>query len=186
MSAISISKLYTANEKGKETNFFEWDDPFSLVIDIDVDKARAGAAYPLEVTMSIWNPRTDPTDVGPWIDQSGTIRYSLDFTWPDIHVDAKDTTLVWKKTYKFTRSWTSYGALMGQLKNGNRAGVFGVRATARLIYFPDFATKDSHWFHFAGYTPPADPKPKPPKKPESTKRGGAPKRSPLPTKKTPR
>ena len=165
---MSISRIYTANAKLKETNYFEWTDPFAIVVELSVDSARAGAAYPIDFLLQIVNPRTDPSDIGPWIGKDGKPRYTLDFTYDSRSLDAQDTGLVWKKKTKFWRRWDSYEDAMSGVVNGAQGGVFAIQATARFQFFHSFSFHGpaKYAYHFPGYTAPADPAPPPKRSPE--------------------
>jgi hypothetical protein len=93
---IWIKDIYTADGDLDETNAFEWDDPFSIVLELERSVARDSPAYPLEIMVQIVNPRTDPSDVGPWKGEGGKPLYSLDFTREVALDPSSGISLGWK------------------------------------------------------------------------------------------
>ncbi len=153
---IWIKDIYTADGDLEETDHFEWNDPFSIVLELQRSVARDSPAYPLEIMLQIVNPRTDPSDVGPWRDAGGKLIQTLDFT-REVALDPSGSTgLAWKTKLKYWLKFSSYGKAMERVKeNATRGGVFGVQATARLLYFPSFAATRpmAYTFHFPGDPP---------------------------------
>lgn len=150
---IWIKDIYTADGDLDETNAFEWDDPFSIVLELERSVARDSPAYPLEIMVQIVNPRTDPSDVGPWKGEGGKPLYSLDFTREVALDPSSGISLGWKTKLKYWLKFSSYGKALERVKEGaTRGGVYGVQATARLLYFPSFAATRpmAYAYHFRG------------------------------------
>lgn len=153
---IWIKDIYTADGDLEETDVFEWGDPFSIVLELERSVARDSPAYPLEIMLQIVNPRTDPSDVGPWKGEGGKPLHTLDFTREVALDPSGNTSLAWKTKLKYWLKFSSYGKAMERVKEGaTRGGVYGVQATARLLYFPSFAATRpmAYAYHFRGDPP---------------------------------
>lgn len=147
MAGISIKQVVTTDANGKGKSYFEWDDPFRILVKVERNKQFDSSAYPMEVLAQVVNLRGDSRDIGPWRTSDGHVLPTLDSTvewWGD------------GKVLTCTFGWKRYGDMMEGILGGAVGGVYVVRATARLLYFPDFAISAPHAasYHFPGYPKP--------------------------------
>ena len=148
MAGISIKQVVTTDANGKAKNYFEWDDPFRIQVKVERNKQFDSSAYPMEVLAQVVNLRGDSRDVGPWRSADGNVLPSI------------DSTVEWwgeGKLLVCTFGWKRYADMMDGILGGTVGGVYVVRATARLMYFPDFAISAPHAasYHFPGYPKPS-------------------------------
>lgn len=148
MAGISIKQVLTTDGNGKTKSYFEWEDPFRIQVKVERNKQFDSSAYPMEVLAQVVNLRGDARDVGPWRSPDGSVLPSI------------DSTVEWwgeGKVLTCGFAWKRYGDMMDGILGGTIGGVYVVRATARLMYFPDFAISAPHAasYHFPGYPKPS-------------------------------
>jgi hypothetical protein len=143
MSFINISAAYTADPSNIWTpkNAFMLDDPYAIVLNIQVDSSVVREGLLFDAVVQIVGPQQDLTGFPWWIiDSDGNVVPSptRDSTWTS-------QKFQWGTNFAFFVFWNSYHDAIAHVGNAKQ-GVFFVQGTVNVQGSDLFAASERFWF----------------------------------------
>lgn len=142
MAFINISSIYTADPNNVWTpkNAFMLNDPYAIVLSIQVDSSVISEGLLFDAMFQIVGPEQDLTEYAWWIIVDGDVMFSpsRDILWNNISFQWGTDFVIWWQ-------WNKYYDAVAQVANAKH-GVFYVQGTVNVQGSDLFAASDHYWF----------------------------------------